>query len=555
MKDISLYDQFHMLQVREDVAELLGIEDKKLRYYLYGIRPDNLYEEFQIPKKNGDYRVICAPKRKLKTIQRKLLKVLKQVYKVKAPVHGFVNNKSNVSNATNHCKRKYVFNIDLENFFSQIHFGRVRGMLLHKPYEIGQEAATVLSQLVCYKGKVPQGAPTSPIITNMVCAPLDSKLTMLAKKYKMVYTRYADDITFSSYHSDFPEAIATQDENGKIVPGIELQNILDQNGFSVNTKKSSLYGTFVRQEVTGLVVNEFVNLKREYYRELRAILHNCQKKGIYITAEDYIKKGKCKSAVYYDLLKVEENPQKEEARQKQLELYLCQVLRGKIEYIRCVRGEGNPYFIKFAKQFNSLFESSQIKYTEIDSYDTLIKKNVCLLQRNDSMVQGSGCLINNWGLLTNYHVVEDNAFYKVTSIDESFCKTVSLCDSIKASKEIDYALFSVCNANEGGFKIGDSDSIHAGDLVKIVGFADYTEGDSVQEKSARTTGIKRQFGQKRWAVDTNIYHGESGGPVLNENNELIGLIVGGKNSAEDTGISPGMPTFIPINSILNDIRK
>ena len=102
------------------------------------------------------------------------------------------------TNAQRHVKKKYVFNLDLENFFDQVHFGRVRGMLMKPPYGIGAEAALVIAQIACYKGKLPQGAPTSPILTNMVCAPLDTQLIRLAQKYKLHYTRYADDISFSS---------------------------------------------------------------------------------------------------------------------------------------------------------------------------------------------------------------------------------------------------------------------------------------------------------------------------------------------------------------------
>ena len=125
------------------------------------------------------------------------------VYKTKPAAHGFVLDKNVATNAKGHVKKKYVFNIDLENFFDQIHFGRVRGMLMKPPYNLGEEAALVISQIACYKGKLPQGAPTSPILTNMVCAPLDTQLTKLAKKYNLQYSRYADDITFSTYKADF----------------------------------------------------------------------------------------------------------------------------------------------------------------------------------------------------------------------------------------------------------------------------------------------------------------------------------------------------------------
>ena len=93
------------------------------------------------------------------------------------------------------------------------------------PYNLGEEAALVISQIACYKGKLPQGAPTSPILTNMVCAPLDTQLTKLAKKYNLQYSRYADDITFSTYKADFPVEIAYVDFNGVHV-GTVLEELI-----------------------------------------------------------------------------------------------------------------------------------------------------------------------------------------------------------------------------------------------------------------------------------------------------------------------------------------
>ncbi|WP_460264638.1 reverse transcriptase domain-containing protein [Clostridium sporogenes] len=157
-------------------------------------------------------------------MQRKLAYILNLVYKVKPSAYGFIQDRGIKDNAINHTKRKLLLNIDLKDFFSQVHFGRVRGMLMKKPYGINQEAATVIAQLVCFEGALPQGAPSSPIITNMICSPLDTQLIRLAKKYGLVYTRYADDITFST-NNQFPKEIITEDLN-KLTIGSELNSIL-----------------------------------------------------------------------------------------------------------------------------------------------------------------------------------------------------------------------------------------------------------------------------------------------------------------------------------------
>ncbi len=178
----KIKEQFLKLKTREDVATILGISEKSLRYFLYKRRPENMYHTFKIPKKDGTTREISAPDKELREIQRKLSSVLSAVYEPKVCAYGFINEKNNVGNAKQHTKKRLVFNIDLKDFFSQIHFGRVRGMLMNAPYSLPNEAATTIAQIACYNRQLPQGAPSSPVITNMICVPLDNSLMRLAKK-------------------------------------------------------------------------------------------------------------------------------------------------------------------------------------------------------------------------------------------------------------------------------------------------------------------------------------------------------------------------------------
>ena len=339
----KIKEEFMKLVTRQDVADLLGIKEKSLRFFLYAIRPDYMYSEFIIKKKNGGNRYISVPNNKLKKIQRKLANVLNCVYKVKPAAHGFVISRNIVTNAKNHVRRKYVFNMDLENFFDQIHFGRVRGMLMNPPYDIGPEAALVIAQIACYKGKLPQGAPTSPILTNMICASLDTQFTRLAKKHNLYYSRYADDITFSSYKEEFPKEIVYTDSEGVHI-GKEIQEILAKNSFNANQDKTRVFDYRKRQEVTGLVVNKFVNIRRNYVKKIRAILFHCEKEGIYETAKVYIQKGNCKNSTIIELIKKES----EENQEKVVE-WFKKVLKGKIEYIRQVKGENNFVFLNMLK--------------------------------------------------------------------------------------------------------------------------------------------------------------------------------------------------------------
>lgn len=136
----SIKEAFFQLKTRDDVASILGISERSLRYFLYKIRPENMYHTFKVPKKDGATREIAAPEKRLKKIQRKLADVLSAVYEPKVCAYGFITEKSNIGNAAQHVKKSLVFNIDLKDFFSQIHFGRVRGMLMNAPYNLPDEA-------------------------------------------------------------------------------------------------------------------------------------------------------------------------------------------------------------------------------------------------------------------------------------------------------------------------------------------------------------------------------------------------------------------------------
>lgn len=127
----SIKEAFFQLKTRDDVASILGISERSLRYFLYKIRPENMYHIFKVPKKDGATREIAAPEKRLKKIQRKLADVLSAVYEPRVCAYGFITEKSNIGNAAQHVKKSLVFNIDLKDFFSQIHFGRVRGIKVH----------------------------------------------------------------------------------------------------------------------------------------------------------------------------------------------------------------------------------------------------------------------------------------------------------------------------------------------------------------------------------------------------------------------------------------
>ena len=268
------------MQTRAELAAALDIPLKKLTYLLYKKGTENCYSSFSVPKRSGGERVICAPNEDLKCIQKKLASLLinkrVEMHKDDNPPrvlsHGFEPGKDIFSNSKIHCKKRFVFNLDLEDFFGSIHFGRVVGYFeKNRSFELSHEVAVAIAQLCCYQGKLPQGAPTSPVLANMVSEILDYKLLSIAKKYRVDYTRYADDLTFST---NDPKFLANYDPFYR-----EVNGTIRRYGFAINEKKTRLQYRDSKQTVTGLVVNRKINIDRDYYKQTRAMAHQLYKTG------------------------------------------------------------------------------------------------------------------------------------------------------------------------------------------------------------------------------------------------------------------------------------
>lgn len=275
--------KFNEIKSRAELAQFLKIPLKKLTHILYKKRIESYYKSFEIPKKNGGTRHINAPVGDLKELQRKISdslwnhqKKIIEKEKINTNVsHGFEKKKGIITNAEVHRNKRYVLNMDFENFFDSFHFGRVRGYFIkNRNFQLPIEVATILAQLTCYEGKLPQGAPSSPIITNLICNILDMRIVKIACKYKVDYTRYADDLTFSTNDKDF---LYKQLEFCEAI-----KKASEQFGLSINNNKTRLLYKDSRQEVTGLVVNKKINVNRVYYKATRAMANNLYKHGKFV---------------------------------------------------------------------------------------------------------------------------------------------------------------------------------------------------------------------------------------------------------------------------------
>jgi retron-type reverse transcriptase len=453
---------FEKMQSREDLLKLLNevkpliygektvpFELKQLTRYANPKVGGKRYTEFKIKKKSGTQRSIHAPVNGLKSLQKTLSFVLQCVYEPHNATMGFVRDRSIVENAKLHVGSKYVYNIDLKDFFPSVDQARVWKCLQLKPFNLNKassvepqymkwedfkkeylkteelvefykgkgrmftntpygtlyvanyfdrekdmyvllggsslktkagkslegtlwlvnkipdtnrlDIANIIASLCCTEmeverknekgewGKVkrnvlPQGAPTSPVITNIVCQKLDYLLSGVAKRFGLKYSRYADDITFSSMHNVY------QQESEFLK---ELHRIIAEQNFHIKESKTRLQKDGYRKEVTGLLVNEKANVQQRYIKQLRMWVYYWERYGYerasgfflqqYIADKGHIKNGKPDMA---------------------------NVISGKLDYLKMVKGNDNELYLKLRGRFTNLSGVKTPMDALLDTWET-----------------------------------------------------------------------------------------------------------------------------------------------------------------------------------------
>lgn len=232
----------------------------------WGDLDDFGYYDFEIPKRSGGVRLISAPKPFLKIVHRTIYHSLLKHFKFHFACHGFAAKKSIRTNAEEHVRKDVVLRLDIKNFFPSIKAKRVYGVL--KSLGLDDKYALYFITRVCTRhNSLPQGAPTSPSLANLVCRSLDSRLGALCQSRNFSYSRYADDLTFSGQKS--------------IVRYITIfKNIIDEEGFIVNDSKTRIMRRGARQEVTGITVNDKIGISRNFRRTVRSSIHRVNHKQI-----------------------------------------------------------------------------------------------------------------------------------------------------------------------------------------------------------------------------------------------------------------------------------
>lgn len=292
---MSSLEKLRSAESLTDLAKLLGFTPKGVSYLLYKMDSAKKYRTFNIPKKSGGKRVIHAPEAQLALLQSRLAELLYEcVHERKKDhprfwfaSHGFHQGRTIVSNAEVHRRRRFVFNLDLEDFFGTINFGRVRGFFINDSmFALEPRIATIIAQIACHDNALPQGSPCSPVISNLIGNILDLRLIALARDARCTYTRYADDLTFSTNEKLFPIGIAVNVHGANWEVGSRLKKSIEKSGFFINPAKTRMSLRCSRQTVTGLVVNAKANINQDYYRAARAMCHLLFKTGTYFKPGD-----------------------------------------------------------------------------------------------------------------------------------------------------------------------------------------------------------------------------------------------------------------------------
>ncbi|MFC1849037.1 reverse transcriptase domain-containing protein [candidate division CSSED10-310 bacterium] len=281
--------QIPVLKTAAEIAAAMNISVGELRFLAFARKTSKCshYKRFTIPKKSGGQRLISAPMPRLKQAQLWILENILDKIPVHESAHGFLKGRSIVSNADPHVGAAVLINLDLKDFFPTVTYPRVKGLFRSLGYS--EQVATILG-LLCTEPEVdevlcngetyyvtksarhlPQGAPSSPMITNLICRRLDKRLLKTSQELGFTYTRYADDLSFSGSGN-------VDREIGKLIRTVN--NIIKHEGFLVHPAKTRILRTGRKQEVTGIVVNHKRAVDRKNLRRLRATLFQIEKDGL-----------------------------------------------------------------------------------------------------------------------------------------------------------------------------------------------------------------------------------------------------------------------------------
>ena len=484
----------------------LGAAELRKIWYYRG----RMYQQFYIAKGPNKVRMISAPDERLKYVQRKLADKLTELYRPRNPVHGFVAARSVKTNALAHLHRRFVINIDLEDFFPTISQNRVRGML--SSLGIDARVAEINAHICCNNRHLPQGAPSSPVLSNMICFRLDKNLMGIAKETRCIYTRYADDITFSSYQPPVALFETALPPPGRFSPDLlapKVRDVFQQNGFALNPDKPHYADRHSRRIVTGLKVNELLNVDRRYVRNIRAALHSIETLGIKDSKKKFHEKHGGRSS-------------------------LVAHLQGKISFLTHIKGQSDPVVRRVTLRFNECFPTRPIKVTPTPG--EILDRAVWVVEHPEG--QGTAFFLNGVGLVTAAHCVKDVNEVEVfhpSKYANTFKATVQKRDEHRDLAILDHTIPATEYFELD--PIPRAIAIATGDSMAAVGYPGWAPGDRLNIRPGVVSTLTVKSAVRLIEVTQKLTQGMSGGPLLGINDAVAGIIhKGGPTEGRDFAV-------------------
>jgi RNA-directed DNA polymerase len=358
-------------------------------------------------------------------------------------------------------------------------------------------------------------------------------LKKLAIDCGCTYTRYADDITFSSPHGRFPPLITYRDTAGRWVIGEGIAKIVAGNSFVINPSKTRLLPRGYRQEVTGLVVGRRVNVKRIFLLQVRAMVHAAEKWGVERASQYFHNK--------YD--------QKQRLKKPDF----LRVLRGKIEFIGAVRGRDDAIYLGLLLRYVKLNPGATVRPIMVSdkAEPAIVEKAVWLLEQPDGDTQGTAFSAENFDLITAAHASTPTTEASCPALAIPFSKT----RIVYKEEHVDVARMALEFKPPVQLKLGTSANLRIGDAIKVLGFPLHRKGGTVHVQTGKITQFSPWFGVPHYVVDCPIVRGNSGGPVLNQKNEVIGIAVKGQGTPKQYKEHDELSRFVPIDFALDYLKR
>jgi S1-C subfamily serine protease len=418
-----------------------------------------MYHNFDIKKRSGKSRVINAPDYRLKMLQRKIADLLTPLYRRRNPVHGFVIGRSVKTNAQSHLGSKFIVNLDLKDFFPSISYGRVTGVLR----SLGMKRE-------------------------------------FAKDARCIYTRYADDLSFSSYQPLMGLFETTPPASGHFSPDLlseKLKQIFSGNGFVLNPDKAHYADKHSRRTVTGIRINEALNVDRRFVRNLRAALYSVETLGLAAAQAKFKSSHGGKADV-------------------------GQHLQGKVSWLGYIKGASDPVFRSVASRFNAAFPPLALDI--LPSPQEIRERSVWLIEHWETGGdQGTAFFMKGVGLVTAEHCVSPSGLvelYHPSKPSNKFPAYVKHRCPNRDLAVLDHAIPS----NEFYELETAAKAAATGEATTAIGYPGYGPGDRLNIRPGAVTSLPTKSAVKMVEVQQMLTPGMSGGPLLDVDDRVVGVV-------------------------------